>query len=61
MRQVPVAGLLSALLKDPEANNDPAKLSKICLFANAVGAITTTQRREYPLCRIEKKSSTLLI
>jgi fructokinase len=43
-----VAGLLDALLADPDALGDLARLRAICRFACAVGALTTTERGAIP-------------
>jgi fructokinase len=43
-----VAGLLQGILKDPESLNNQASLQALCRFANAVGAITTTERGGIP-------------
>ncbi len=43
-----VAGLLKGLLEYPDCWHDRAKLRQICRFANAVGAITTTERGAIP-------------
>jgi fructokinase len=43
-----VAGLLSGLLKYPDAPQNQNKLTSICRLANAVGALTTTQRGAIP-------------
>lgn len=43
-----VAGLLKGLLEHPDCWHDRAKLRQICRFANAVGAITTTERGAIP-------------
>ena len=43
-----VAGLLKGLLEQPAAFHDEAALRDICRYANAVGAITTTQRGAIP-------------
>lgn len=43
-----VAGLLKGLLENPLALGDEAALQAICRFANAVGALTTTQRGAIP-------------
>jgi fructokinase len=43
-----VAGLLQGILKKPECINNPASLKALCRFANAVGAITTTERGGIP-------------
>ena len=43
-----VAGLLQGVLTDPAALNDPERLQALCRFANAVGALTTTERGAIP-------------
>lgn len=43
-----VAGLLKGLLDHPDAPNDEAQLRAICRYANAVGALATTQRGAIP-------------
>lgn len=43
-----VAGLLKGLLDDPDALDDRARLTTICRYANAVGALTTTRRGAIP-------------
>jgi fructokinase len=43
-----VAGLLKGLHERPEAFADERLLQDVCLFANVVGAITTTQRGAIP-------------
>lgn len=43
-----MAGLLQGLLKNPDTVNKPELLKKLCQFANAVGAITTTERGGIP-------------
>jgi fructokinase len=43
-----MAGLLSGLIKQPDALDDEAKLRDIARYANAVGALTTTQRGAIP-------------
>jgi len=43
-----VAGLLKGLLNYRKAYQDESKLRKICRYANAVGALTTTQRGAIP-------------
>ena len=43
-----VAGLLRSLLKNPDALQSEAELRLVCRFANAVGALTTTQRGAIP-------------
>jgi fructokinase len=43
-----VAGLLKGLVDHPQAEGDEAQLRAICRYANAVGAITTTERGAIP-------------
>lgn len=43
-----VAGLLQGLLKNPEMIDQPELLAELCRFANAVGAIVTTERGGIP-------------
>ena len=43
-----MAGLLAGLLADPDASPTPRRLDRICRFANAVGALTTTRARRDP-------------
>jgi fructokinase len=43
-----VAGLLKGLLSQPAALNNESLLRDICRYANAVGALTTTQRGAIP-------------
>lgn len=43
-----VAGLLSGLIHDPGAISDQTRLESVCRTANAVGALTTTQRGAIP-------------
>lgn len=43
-----VAGLLQGLLADPSTFQDEARLRELCRFANAVGALATTQRGAIP-------------
>lgn len=43
-----VAGLLQGLLADPALIQDEARLRELCRFANAVGALATTQRGAIP-------------
>jgi fructokinase len=43
-----VAGLLKGLLRYPQANQHQAQLDEICRYANAVGALTTTERGAIP-------------
>jgi len=43
-----VAGLLSGLLKHPDAWQEEDRMRSVCRLANAVGALTTTQRGAIP-------------
>jgi fructokinase len=43
-----VAGLLQGLLADPATIQDEPRLRELCRFANAVGALATTQRGAIP-------------
>ena len=43
-----VAGLLQGLLADPTTFEDETRLRELCRFANAVGALATTQRGAIP-------------
>ena len=43
-----VAGLLQGLIADPATINDHARLQALCRFANAVGALATTERGAIP-------------
>ena len=43
-----VAGLLAGLLSDPSAADDETGLREICRFANAAGALATTERGAIP-------------
>ena len=43
-----VAGLLQGILKDPATLQDPQRLTSLCRFANAVGALATTERGAIP-------------
>lgn len=43
-----VAGLLHGLVNHPDAVKSETELQSICRFANAVGALTTTQRGAIP-------------
>ncbi|MEZ5577122.1 MAG: PfkB family carbohydrate kinase [Candidatus Competibacteraceae bacterium] len=43
-----VAGLLQGLLADPSVVQDEARLRELCRFANAVGALATTERGAIP-------------
>ena len=43
-----MAGLLAELIRSPEALSDSKALDRICLFANATGAVTTMSRGAIP-------------
>ncbi len=43
-----VAGLLAGLLRDPDVVADAARLEALCRFANAAGALATTERGAIP-------------
>mgnify|MGYP001302812014 FL=1 len=43
-----VAGLLQGLLANPSVVQDEARLRELCRFANAVGALATTERGAIP-------------
>lgn len=43
-----VAGLLQGILADPAVLGDHSRLQALCRFANAVGALTTTERGAIP-------------
>ncbi|HEY9699448.1 MAG TPA: PfkB family carbohydrate kinase [Trichocoleus sp.] len=43
-----MAGFLQGIVKNPEILEDPAQLNQLCRFANAAGALTTTQRGAIP-------------
>jgi fructokinase len=43
-----VAGLLKGLLEHPQADESEAQLRDLCRYANAVGALTTTERGAIP-------------
>jgi fructokinase len=43
-----VAGLLKGLLETPDGFDDEEALQRICRYANAVGALTTTERGAIP-------------
>jgi len=55
-----VAGLLKGLLNYREAYQDESKLRKICRYANAVGALTTTQRGAIPALPTHQQVETFL-
>ena len=43
-----VAGLLKGLIRHPSADQNETQLAAICRYANAVGALTTTERGAIP-------------
>lgn len=43
-----VAGLLQGIIADPKVLNDEASLRNLCRFANAAGALATTERGAIP-------------
>jgi fructokinase len=43
-----VSGLLAGLVRQPQAWKDETDLQELCKYANAVGALTTTQRGAIP-------------
>lgn len=55
-----VAGLLSGLLQTPAAWNDEKHLIRVCHFANAVGALTTTRRGAIPALPTQKEVNSFL-
>jgi fructokinase len=55
-----VAGLLKGLLENPVCWKNEPKLREICRFANAVGALTTTERGAIPALPTQKQVATLL-
>jgi len=55
-----VAGLLSGLLRNPEAWDDEKQLIRVCHFANAVGALTTTRRGAIPALPTQKEVDSFL-
>ena len=46
-----MAGFIAGLLAEREMPRDPRRIDAICRFANAVGALTTTERGAIPSCR----------
>ena len=55
-----VAGLLSGLLRTPAAWDDEKQLIRVCHFANAVGALTTTRRGAIPALPTQKEVNSFL-
>lgn len=55
-----VAGLLRGLLRTPAAWHDETQLIRVCHFANAVGALTTTRRGAIPALPTQKEVNSFL-
>jgi fructokinase len=55
-----VAGFLTKLASDPELYKDEKKLRDTLLFANACGAITTTERGAIPALPTEEAALKLI-
>ncbi len=55
-----VAGLLRGLLTHPEAYSEEARLKEVCRFANAVGALTTTERGAIPALPVLQRVANFL-
>jgi fructokinase len=55
-----VAGLLKGLHNQPDAHADEDRLRAICRYANAVGALTTTQRGAIPALPTAEEVETFL-
>ena len=55
-----VAGLLKGLLAQPDAHVDENRLSVICRYANAVGALATTRRGAIPALPTAEQVETFL-
>jgi len=55
-----VAGLLKSLLRFPKAYQDKSQLKEVCRYANAVGALTTTQRGAIPALPTHQQVKALL-
>lgn len=56
-----VAGLLKGLFENRQAIDDETQIREICRYANAVGALTTTQRGAIPALPFEDKVAALLL
>lgn len=56
-----MAGLLAAALEDPGALQDSDRLSGMCRFANAVGALATTARGAIPAMPTRREVKQLLV
>ena len=55
-----IAGLLKGLLDHPGALDDESRLRAVCRYANAVGALTTTQRGAIPALPTTQQVATFL-
>jgi fructokinase len=55
-----VAGLLKGFLDTESAFDDDARMRSICTYANAVGALTTTERGAIPALPAADKVSHFL-
>ena len=55
-----VAGLLHGVIADRGVTGDPARLRDLCSFANAVGALTTTERGAIPALPTRDRVEALL-
>jgi fructokinase len=55
-----VAGLLKGLLAQPDAHANENRLSEICRYANAVGALATTRRGAIPALPTAEQVETFL-
>jgi len=55
-----VAGLLTGINKHPEALKEDSLMRDVCLYANAVGALTTTQLGAIPALPTKKEISAFL-
>jgi len=55
-----VAGLLQGIIADRGIAGEPARLRELCRFANAVGALTTTERGAIPALPTRDRVEALL-
>ena len=55
-----VAGLLQGIVADRAIAGDPGRLRGLCRFANAVGALTTTERGAIPALPTRDRVQALL-
>ena len=55
-----VAGLLQGIIADRGLAGEPARLRELCRFANAVGALTTTERGAIPALPTRDRVEALL-